>query len=98
MVTVLVTSYPIAGHAKLFGESDSLMTACASVGADRSSCDTVLNRVLDVVNTMAVSAYRRTRNSTDHRLTVDALHEISAFLPVTLAACTGDVDLCNRRL
>jgi len=50
------------------------------------------------VNAVTVRADRSARHATRHRLTVNALNELSAFGSMTLSASRRDVDFRNRRL
>lgn len=73
------------------------MTLRTRVGRNRCSrsCCGLIERHLDVVNTVTVCAYGRARYSPRHGLSVNALKELTAFGPVTLAASSRDVGLGN---
>ena len=64
----------------------------------RSSRRSLIERHLDVVNTVTVRANGRPRHSPRHGLSVNALNELRRFGAVTLAARSWNVDLGNRRL
>ena len=56
----------------------------------------LIERHLDVVNTVTVCAYGRARHSPRHGLSVNALNELTSLRLVTLAAGSRNVDLGNR--
>ena len=74
------------------------MTFRARVGRYRSrrSRRGLIERHLDVVNTVTVCTHGRARHSPRHGLSVNALNELTSLRLVTLAAGSRNVDLGNR--
>jgi len=98
VIAVFVTTDASARDTKFLSQSYALMTFRARVGRhrSRSSRRRLIERHLDVVNTVTVCAYGRARYSPRHGLAVNALNKLTGFCPVTLAASSRNVDLGNR--
>lgn len=98
VIAVLVTTHAFAGDAKLLRESYAFMAVCASLSGNgtRHSCGCPFDRRDDVVNPVTISANRRARHTTQHRLPVNALHELRGLSLVTLAASRWYVDFGDR--
>ena len=94
VIAVLITTYSLAGDSKFLSKSDAFMTSRTSFSRDhrRCRCAVCVNWCHDIVNPMAISAHGRSRYTTRHCLSVNALHKLGAFTLVTLAAREGDVD------
>ena len=61
-----------------------------------NACRLLIERHVDVVNAMAVSADRRARHAAHHCLAVDALNELSRFGLMALSAGCRNIYLGNR--
>ena len=98
MITVFVTADASARDSEFLSQSYALMTIRARVGRyrSRSSRRGLIERHLDVVNTVTVCAYGRARYSPRHGLSVNALNELTNFCPVALATSSRNVDGGNR--
>src|SRR6185437_4805100 len=94
VVAGLVTTYAFAGNAKLLRQGHALVTLGAAFGSNCGRRDSagLFKRDLDVVNAMAIGAYRCARNTSRHGLTMYARGKFLRFALMALTAGSWNVD------
>lgn len=99
MVAVLVAGDTAAGNAEFLRQGDAFVTLRAAVSRHGGGCpiSILVDRILDVMDTVTIRAGRRTRYAANDRQAMHTFYKLICFAGVAFTAGRRNVDLCDRR-